>query len=52
MIIMIIAFAIALTAAAGLGVQIGFRRGVRFAAQRAEEDGIVTAIIRIATDKS
>ena len=34
MIGMIIAFVIALTAAAGLGVQIGFRRGVRFAAQR------------------
>ncbi len=49
---MIIAFVIALAAAAGLGVQIGFRRGVRFAAQRAEADAIVTAIIRIAADKS
>jgi hypothetical protein len=49
---MIIAFVITLAAAAGLGIQIGFRRGVRVAAQRAEEDAIVTAIIRIATDKS
>jgi hypothetical protein len=51
-VIMIVTFVIALTAAAGLGVQIGFRRGVRFAVQRAEADAIVTAIIRMATDKS
>jgi hypothetical protein len=50
-IIMIIAFVIALTAAAGLGFQFGFRRGVLFAAQRAEEDAIVTAITRIAANK-
>ena len=52
MISMIIVFMIALAAAAGLGYQIGFRRGVRCAAQHAEEDAIVTALIRIATDKS
>ena len=50
-IIMIIAFMIALAAAAGLGFQYGFRRGVRFAAQRAQEDAIVTAITRIAANK-
>jgi hypothetical protein len=48
----IIVFVIALAAAVGLGYQIGFRRGVRCAGQRAEEDAIVTALIRIVTDKS
>lgn len=52
MISMIIVVVIALAAATGLGYQIGFRRGVRCAAQRAEENVIVTAIIRSATDKS
>ena len=50
-IIMIIVFVIALAAAAGLGVQIGFRRGVRFAAQCTEADAIATAIIRIVANK-
>jgi hypothetical protein len=50
-IIMIIAFVNALVAAAGLGVQFGFRRGVRLAAQRTEADAIATAIIRIAANK-
>jgi hypothetical protein len=49
---MIIVFMIALAAAAGLGYQIGVRRGAYYAAQQAEEDAIVTALIRIATDKS
>ena len=44
---MILAFVIALAATAGLGYQIGFQRGMRCAAQRAEEEAIVTTITRI-----
>jgi hypothetical protein len=51
MITMIIAFIIALAAMAGLAYHIGFRRGVRCATQRAEEQAIVTAIVQIAADK-
>jgi hypothetical protein len=50
MIGMIIVFMIAL-AAAGLGYQIGFGRGVRYATQCAEEQAIATAIAHIVTDK-
>jgi hypothetical protein len=50
MIGMIIVFVIAL-AAAGLGYQIGFGRGVRYATQCAEEQAIATAIAHIVTDK-
>ena len=52
MIGMIVTFVVALMATLALGYQLGFRRGALYAAQRAEDEAIVTAIIRIAEDKS
>ncbi len=52
MIIAFIFILIALGAAAGLGFQVGFRRGIVLGVERAEEDMIVTTITRIAEDKT
>jgi hypothetical protein len=52
MIIAFICILIALGAAAGLGYQVGFRRGVILGVARAEEDLVVTAITRSIRDGS
>jgi len=52
MIMAFIFILIALGAAAGLGFQVGFRRGIVLGVERAEEDMIVTTITRIAEDKT
>ncbi len=52
MIIAFIFILIALGAAAGLGFQVGFRRGIVLGVERAEEDMIVTTITRIVEDKT
>jgi hypothetical protein len=49
---MMVVVIIALVAAASLGYQIGFRRGMGHAVRCAEDQAIVTAITRIVTNKS